>query len=208
MVAEEIKDALLLNQCPPGRYEVKQMIARAEWHRLGEIFRFEPIFTKTVSGKTIIDWRCIPESMANILRSNFKNVSIEKECCPRPGRVTRDDPYNNRKKRHIPSKDFRCISYAEQEGFCYYCERITEWNNWTVDHLTPIARRGQNTAWNKVGCCSTCNGMKSCLTEEEFRATDYLSTLGTNEGGKAVQRLKQKVRDLVEKLGLQEITTK
>lgn len=85
------------------------------------------------------------------------------------------------------------FTYANQGGICHYCKRYIFIEDWTVDHLTPLARGGDNLDNNKKGCCERCNNAKSCLTEEEYRATEFFK----NPSTKSEQRLKQQVRDII-----------
>lgn len=64
--------------------------------------------------------------------------------------------------------------YARQSALCHYCGNWTGFKDWTIDHKTPLARGGDEAPSNKAGCCYKCNHAKSCLTEKEFCATDYM----------------------------------
>lgn len=65
----------------------------------------------------------------------------------------------------------RTKTFVEQNGVCHYCDKQTEYKEWTVDHLIPTCRGGGNGRSNKVGCCATCNREKGPLTEFEAMAT-------------------------------------
>jgi 5-methylcytosine-specific restriction endonuclease McrA len=67
-------------------------------------------------------------------------------------------------KRNVskpPSKgSLRAVTYREQEGFCAYCGNVTLWEDWTVDHVDPRSKGGQNHYSNARGSCATCNRSK------------------------------------------------
>jgi len=51
------------------RKQLKLMISRDEWHEIGRIFGFTPVFMPSENGKrNVIDWRCVPQSMSAILQ--------------------------------------------------------------------------------------------------------------------------------------------
>lgn len=74
-------------------------------------------------------------------------------------------------RKHTPGT--RESLYDFQEGFCYFCGKLCEFTDFTVDHLTPISRSGSNHISNKVGACSTCNHEKANWTEDEFLTSGY-----------------------------------
>ncbi len=40
---------------------------------------------------------------------------------------------------------------------CHYCEIILTVENYTIDHIKPLSRGGQNIKSNRVPCCQQCN---------------------------------------------------
>ena len=58
---------------------------------------------------------------------------------------------------------------------CYYCKeecgKIVPGygRDITIDHKTPISRKGDHDAINIVGCCRNCNSKKSTKTEKEYK---------------------------------------
>lgn len=51
---------------------------------------------------------------------------------------------------------------------CHYCNRPLNRYNRTRDHKIPKARGGARVPDNVVPCCRKCNGLKGCLTDDEF----------------------------------------
>jgi len=51
---------------------------------------------------------------------------------------------------------------------CYYCGKLLTIESYTVDHLTPLSRGGDNNLDNSVPACIQCNAQKSNLTETEY----------------------------------------
>lgn len=77
---------------------------------------------------------------------------------------------------------------AAQQGICFYCRKPSVLE---IEHKTPLALGGDNTASNVVGACHTCNWSKRLRTAEQFLnnlcANDHLQTpenIYTYPGGK------------------------
>ncbi|MGR3220182.1 MAG: HNH endonuclease [Candidatus Anammoxibacter sp.] len=51
---------------------------------------------------------------------------------------------------------------------CYYCEKIYNADEITMDHVVPMARGGKSTRGNIVPCCKGCNSEKKYLTPAEI----------------------------------------
>jgi hypothetical protein len=53
---------------------------------------------------------------------------------------------------------------------CGYCGKIiNEPSDLTLDHMKPKAKGGTDEMNNLIGCCKSCNQMKSDKTMEEYR---------------------------------------
>ena len=60
-------------------------------------------------------------------------------------------------------------------GICYYCGRVFEPKNLTMDHIVPLARGGRSTKDNIVTCCKLCNTKKKTLLPIECE--EYMESL-------------------------------
>jgi hypothetical protein len=57
----------------------------------------------------------------------------------------------------------------EREGQrCFYCMRRLMTKESVLDHVRPRARGGQDSYWNVVACCFSCNSMKRDSTAHDF----------------------------------------
>ena len=55
-----------------------------------------------------------------------------------------------------------------EHPLCTYCRSPLSFAA-SLDHRTPISRRGRHALDNLAVCCCRCNAMKGMLTEAEFR---------------------------------------
>ena len=60
-------------------------------------------------------------------------------------------------------------------GVCYYCGRLLEPKDLTMDHIIPLARGGRSTKENLVACCKDCNNKKKTLLPIEWE--EYMESL-------------------------------
>jgi 5-methylcytosine-specific restriction endonuclease McrA len=60
-------------------------------------------------------------------------------------------------------------------GVCYYCGRLLEPKDLTMDHIIPLARGGRSTKENLVPCCKECNNKKKTLLPIEWE--EYMESL-------------------------------
>lgn len=65
----EIKEAIERRKILPSQAEVKRLVKADRWQQLGSLFGFVPVFH--FGGKSFIDWRCVPESLLDILQPDF-----------------------------------------------------------------------------------------------------------------------------------------
>ena len=84
-------------------------------------------------------------------------------------------PNDDEPVRCSPHVTKREILFRRQDGKCFYCARemTLEWGSLfsvTRDHRFPKGRGGRGMPNNVVGACYRCNGLKKCMTEDEFRA--------------------------------------
>lgn len=60
------------------------------------------------------------------------------------------------------------LSLRINEFKCHYCATEIIPNDWHLDHLFPISKKGKNVFKNIVPSCPTCNKMKSDLEPQNF----------------------------------------
>ena len=53
-------------------------------------------------------------------------------------------------------------------GYCYYCGKKLDPNNWEIDHKIPKSRGGTDALDNLVPCCPECNDEKGDMTDREY----------------------------------------
>lgn len=157
----DIVNAINSNQVGPTKRDIKRMINENRWDDLGKIYHFTPLWIEP----GMIDWRCVPKPLYEILQSQeYKKIRL-------PPAISSSRKMLSPKTSKGPG--IREITYCEQSGECHYCGRHTKFSYWTIDHKTPLVRGGQNRA-NLIGACTTCNGAKGPLTYEEFMSSDYM----------------------------------
>lgn len=72
-------------------------------------------------------------------------------------------------KRKSISKTVRTQIYNEAEGRCAICGDFVPFDEFTVDHIFPVAKGGTNEISNLQCTCDECNQMKRAMSEQEFR---------------------------------------
>lgn len=58
--------------------------------------------------------------------------------------------------------------HDREDGKCFYCLRKTNRKIWTLDHVVPQFRLGNNSYRNLVSCCHDCNAKKKERPAEEL----------------------------------------
>lgn len=71
-------------------------------------------------------------------------------------------------KRKCYSKEQRRTIYNKSGGFCQLCGRKINYNDFTVDHITPISKGGSNDMDNVEAVCRVCNQFKANIYPEQF----------------------------------------
>lgn len=74
--------------------------------------------------------------------------------------------------RRVPiARDERAMVWRKSGGRCWYCGVQTQpFENFCVDHFTPVADNGTNDLTNLVPSCHDCNAAKAAKHIESFRA--------------------------------------
>lgn len=55
------------------------------------------------------------------------------------------------------------------DGKCAYCGKDLSRGTWTVDHIRPLVKGGNNKTPNLLAACETCNKAKGAMTIAQFR---------------------------------------
>jgi len=63
----------------------------------------------------------------------------------------------------------KLIILGQLAPYCTYCgKKITDPNDFTMDHKLPLSRGGQTVSSNLTPACMHCNQEKGMLTSEEY----------------------------------------
>lgn len=73
-------------------------------------------------------------------------------------------------KRVAFSRSDKIAAWNKSEGHCWYCgTRMNPFEDFSIDHVLPVARGGGNNPENLVPCCLPCNLQKKAMPLERFR---------------------------------------
>ena len=70
--------------------------------------------------------------------------------------------------RKVFSQEKRNDIYERTKGRCALCGKFIRFDQFTVDHVIPLAKGGTNDIENLQCTCKHCNAMKQDLSEDEF----------------------------------------
>ena len=70
--------------------------------------------------------------------------------------------------RKVFSPEIRNDVYERTEGKCALCGKFVRFDQFTVDHIVPLAKGGTNDLENLQCTCKHCNAMKQDLSQTEF----------------------------------------
>lgn len=70
--------------------------------------------------------------------------------------------------RKVFSQTTRNDIYERTKGRCALCGKFIRFDQFTVDHIIPLAKGGTNDIENLQCTCKQCNAMKQDLSEDEF----------------------------------------
>ena len=71
------------------------------------------------------------------------------------------------KRKHFSDAQ-RQELYKRADGCCQLCGRRITINNFTVDHIIPLGRGGNNSMSNVQAVCQVCNQFKANIYPEQF----------------------------------------
>ena len=71
-------------------------------------------------------------------------------------------------RKRLTNKERKRI-FNKWNGHCAYCGCEIEFTEMQVDHLNPLHLGGEDTIWNMMPSCRSCNKYKHTLTLEKFR---------------------------------------
>lgn len=95
-------------------------------------------------------------------------------------------PRGKRKKRNAVRyrnrKERKHNLHSSQRSECFYCWRVTPLEDFTVDHVIPVAKGGLKSKENEVGACRECNEFKSDMSKEEFEQSGWLAERRNGQG--------------------------
>lgn len=97
--------------------------------------------------------------------------------------------------RKIFSSEIRNEVYARTEGRCALCGKFVRFDQFTVDHIVPLAKGGTNDIENLQCTCKHCNAMKQDLSKEEF-LDKMLDIIAYQFGKKGNKRFRKKLKKL------------
>lgn len=175
------------------KQELVKLVNADRWDEIGKLFNFTPVYH--TGFYKFLDWRCVPVEMMAILQGkNPPDPITPQPEIKRQKRKIRHKNTDFRSSRHnsqyesqphaiiheVPAKQGpkskRQRLYDEQKGICYYCKRLIQFSNWTIEHKQPLSKGGKRNKDNEVGACRTCNNAKGNLTEAQ-----YLSKIAIQE---------------------------
>jgi 5-methylcytosine-specific restriction endonuclease McrA len=85
-----------------------------------------------------------------------------------PARVDRDEARQRRMSRQFRDDQLKQECYRRERGRCFYCLRRLVKDEWSLDHVVPVARGGDNRRENAAACCLGCNQRKADLPAPVF----------------------------------------
>ncbi len=119
----------------------------------------------------------IAQNCIIVLEKNTIKLKEPRKLSVRFKRIKSPPKIKEEKLPDLSHERKRARLYRLQDKRCYYCDRTIIFASWTIDHKIPLCRGGSNGQDNVVGACSSCNGSKSLLTEEEFKSTKDLKQI-------------------------------
>lgn len=88
----------------------------------------------------------------------YKNGTVGERC---------DNSSSNTKRKQF-SQDERMTVYNKDKGRCAICGRFISYEEFTIDHIIPLAKGGTNEMKNLQCACNKCNLIKSDILPDEL----------------------------------------
>lgn len=86
-----------------------------------------------------------------------------------------DDPLIKKHKRTKINTDKRKSTYKKSKGYCCLCGKFIDYEDFTIDHIIPVAKGGTNNIDNLQCACKVCNKIKTDVLPDEF--TDKITEM-------------------------------
>ena len=105
-------------------------------------------------------------------------------------------PKNPVKRKNLPQST-RITIYNKAEGRCAICGDFVPYDEFTIDHIEPLSKGGDNEPENLQCTCRFCNFLKGNLPDQEFmdKVTDIvLVRAGKDKGFR--KKLRKKFKKL------------
>jgi len=68
----------------------------------------------------------------------------------------------------LKTKALRQAIHAREHGLCFYCQRRTNADKRSLDHVVSLVNLGSNSYRNLVSCCVECNSKKGEMSGADF----------------------------------------
>ena len=80
--------------------------------------------------------------------------------------------------------------YERTQGKCALCGKFVRFDQFTIDHIIPLAKGGTNDRNNLQCTCKRCNAMKQDFSQDEFidRMIDILAYQMKKNGKKKYRK--------------------
>jgi len=82
--------------------------------------------------------------------------------------IPNNDSQNKKCQRIQLSKTTRKIVYEKSKGHCCLCGNFVDYEDYTIDHIMPLAKGGTNDISNLQCTCKVCNNIKTDVLPDEF----------------------------------------
>ena len=88
------------------------------------------------------------------------------------------------------SAEIRNDVYERTQGKCALCGKFVRFDQFTIDHIIPLAKGGTNERNNLQCTCKRCNAMKQDFSQDEFidRMIDILAYQMKKNGKKKYRK--------------------